>query len=124
MNYRGARDEVSFGILFLAIFWFEVLQYNPTTDKWSQIGKVKRGTLYGHAIIEANLRAVCPVGNEKKKVQQKSMQNKYPKQAKEMIDKQYLDWSNSLNRKGSLKPLFFFFFFLFFFYFFFVFFIC
>ena len=45
------------------------------------------------------------------------MQNKYPKQAKEMIDKQYLDWSNSLNRKGSLKPPFFFLFFFFFFFF-------
>ena len=78
MNYRGARDEVSFGILFLAIFWFEVLQYNPTTDKWSQIGKVKRGTLYGHAIIEANLRAVCPVGNEN--TAKKSTTKKYAKQ--------------------------------------------
>ena len=56
---RGARDEVLFEMLFLVIFLFQVLQFNPAEDEWTQIGKMERGR-YDHAIVEANLRAVCP----------------------------------------------------------------
>merc|ERR1719266_799516 len=35
----------------------EVLQYSPA-EGWTQIGTMERGRRY-HAIVEANLRAVC-----------------------------------------------------------------
>jgi len=36
----------------------EVLQYNHAEDTWTQKGKMERER-YDHAIVEANLRAVC-----------------------------------------------------------------
>ena len=51
-------NEVLFEIIFLIIFLFQVLQFNPEEDKWTQIGTMERER-FRHAIVEANLRAVC-----------------------------------------------------------------
>ena len=53
-----ARYEVLFEMIFLVIFLFQVLQYSPAEDEWTQIGTMERRRYY-HAIVEANLRAVC-----------------------------------------------------------------
>ena len=58
-GYSGGTSlEVLFEMLFLVIFLFQILQFNPAENEWTQIGKMERGR-YDHAIVEANLRAVC-----------------------------------------------------------------
>ena len=57
-NEGNVRDEVLFEMILLIIFLLQVYQYNPAEDEWTQIGKMKRGR-WAHAIVEANLRAVC-----------------------------------------------------------------
>ena len=55
---NNVRDEVLFEMLFLVIFLFQVYQFNPAEDEWTKIGTMERKHYY-HAIVEANLRAVC-----------------------------------------------------------------
>ena len=56
---NNARDEVLFEMIFLVIFLIQVLEFNHAKDEWTQIGTMERAR-NGHAIVEANLRAVCP----------------------------------------------------------------
>ena len=58
-------DEVLCGILYLVMITLtsQVFQYDNKSGQWSEMDqKMERGRYY-HAIVEANLRAVCPVGN-------------------------------------------------------------
>ena len=56
---NNVRDEVLFEIILVVLFLFQVYQYSPAEDEWTKIGTMERKHYY-HAIVEANLRAVCP----------------------------------------------------------------
>ena len=55
------RDSLT-GDVTSSLACLQVLQYNPSTDVWSQIGKLERGRGF-HGVAEVNLAAVGCVGN-------------------------------------------------------------